>query len=305
MDSFETIICTVLEGDYVDGAGALINSLHAFGFKGKVVVGYRGDLSKYPLFKHADNLLPEISVTFEELSTKFHLTNYKPYFMKYLREQEENREKNIVYLDPDIVLNIDWSFFETWIKFGVAVSADPTLETSPSTDPRRLMWRDIAHELGREWRPIESYANAGFVGVSSAHAQFIYDWCEAMDALVDRGYLDPTMFHYNDPKHPFMACDQDVMNFCLNSANTPYSLTSSGAMGFGKGPKYLLHSIGAPKPWQSGHFRAFLKSGRVPGVVITRYWDFVRQPIPVAGKLRRSIAKAKFRVIKLLSIFRP
>jgi hypothetical protein len=92
-------VCTLFEGDYHYGVGALANSLYACGFRGKIYAGYRGPLPPWVAAPKELNGFTEfhevegLTLCFIPLTTNIHFANYKPDFMlevweKYCPEAE-------------------------------------------------------------------------------------------------------------------------------------------------------------------------------------------------------------------------
>ena len=120
-------ICTLYEGHYHFGLAALVNSLEVNGFKGSIYIGYRGALPPWAVIAEPDpslqwsegkslKLTSHLSLHFLPLSTKWHLTNYKPTFMLDLFKGPAAGAKGIFYFDPDITVLRSWDNFEDWIS---------------------------------------------------------------------------------------------------------------------------------------------------------------------------------------------
>jgi len=131
----------------------LVNSLYEHGFRGTVYAGYRGDLppwaaaarreSRYSELAVAPGLVPALRSPLEH---QLHFMNYKPTSCSpwddYCPEAGA-----LFYFDPDILVQCRWSFFEEWIRFGVAVCAD-LIPSLPPDHPLRHAWREYFEPHG-------------------------------------------------------------------------------------------------------------------------------------------------------------
>ncbi|MBU3714847.1 MAG: hypothetical protein FGM46_07855, partial [Ferruginibacter sp.] len=193
----KTAVCTLFEGNYHLGVGALINSLIDNGFNGDVYVGYRGNLPNW--FKQYEKLDIQgwgmspfkkmkngSSVYFLCLDTDIHLTNYKPQFLIRLTTGVCKYYEAIAYFDPDIVVCRNWIYFEDWMKYGVAVVHDIIMHDMPTTHPLRRNWESIAKKKGYLiHHQLDSYVNAGFCGLSKPYWEFPFIWKEVLDVALN------------------------------------------------------------------------------------------------------------------------
>src|SRR5437016_5075011 len=139
-------ICTLFEGNYHFGLGALTNSLYKEGFRGVIYSGYRGPLPPWITegkthdgftdFKAAEGLV----MRFIPLTTSAHLTNYKPDFMLEVWNNHCPVSQSLFYFDPDITVKCRWTFFEEWVHAGVALAADVN-PIMPRNHPVRYSWK--------------------------------------------------------------------------------------------------------------------------------------------------------------------
>jgi hypothetical protein len=277
-------ICTLFEGDYHLGVGVLVNSLYAAGYRGVVWAGYRGALPEWaqPLtqgagfaeFAVADGL----ALCFLPLETQAHLTNYKPDFMLRLLDVEARDSAGVVYLDPDIVVQGKWGFFEDWLSCGVAVCEDIN-SPFPLHHPRRVGWRRFF--TGFRLEPREAcYANGGFVGVRREYAPFLDRWKELQELLWrELGGSDFVGIGGGraiEGRAGFANCfdktDQDLLNAAIEACpEIPVSFLNRQAMAFEPGAACLPHALGPKKPWNKGYFGDAL-AGRPPRTVDKAFW---------------------------------
>lgn len=303
-------ICTLYEGHYHHGLAALSNSLYNNGFRGSVYVGYRGDL---PLWaKEAkDNpiinwkgaktisMAAGLDLNFLPLTTKYHLTNYKPDFMTQLWEGPAISTENMFYFDPDIVIKCNFSFYERWVQQGVALVHEITANDMCATNPIRGFWKAIIEENDEKVNhQITSYINAGFFGLKKENIHFLKMFLKFQHLAEDRYKVNLHTFDMTNRTDPFFANDQDVMNIAAMCTSVPLSEIGPEGMDFIHGGFTMSHAIGGPKPWKKNFIRAALK-GNPPTLAEKAYWDNVGFPIPTFS---HNIKKYKNLSIKIASI---
>jgi len=297
-------LCTLFEGDYHLGAAALINSLHAAGFAGRIVAGLRGTAPAWMEGKLERNISGDIEVQLVPLDTPYHLTNYKPDFML---DRFRAGAESLWYLDPDIVVATRWSFFTDWTEAGIALCEDVNSPLS-ANHPRRAGWRRHFAPHGFTLRFRESsYVNGGCVGLSAQHTKFLEIWRDLQLAMADAiGGLNQsklgggTSDRMRDPHFCFNASDQDALNAAIEASpdEIPFSILGTEAMGFRPGAAVLPHALGAPKPWRKHYLREAFR-GHPPTIADKAFWCHAEGPIQafppsLPARRRRSIRLAAF-----------
>ena len=289
----KTAICTLFEGNYHFGVAALSNSLIKNGFTGTIYIGYRGKLPMWVVNEKKeklDNVKTNIEINpiegvilkFIYLETSNHFTNYKPKFMQDLMMEYSDID-NLFYFDPDIVVDIDFSFFEEWINSGIAVSEDIN---SPLQEfhPRRVGWRAFFKEHNIDLTFKNSiYVNGGFLGVKRESILFLELWIKTQNIATESigglgvSFLDEIKIRMFD------VFDQDCLNATIEVYDGRISFVGKEGMGFSNGGSIMYHALGSPKPWNAKIFSRALK-GRIPRNVDTAYWKNTNFPILAHSK---------------------
>jgi hypothetical protein len=260
----DQVVCTLYEGNYHFGVGALLNSLVAGGFSGLVWAGYRGKLPPWidQLSEVGEQLfqLPNGGqLKFEKLDTKVHFANYKPDLMLNLIRRGV-ATKLLWYFDPDITVQCSWGFMRKWAECGVSICSDITNGYMPEKHPLRCMWEDVARNAG--WGPPVAaqtrYFNSGFVGLDIAYVSFVERWKRAIEIAVEKG-ADLRNFMLGTREDVYYVVDQDSFNLATMYAIEPISAIGPEGMGFIHGGFTMFHSVGSPKPWNKGHVLSALR----------------------------------------------
>jgi hypothetical protein len=278
-------VCTLFEGDYHYGVAALVNSLYMHGFRGSVWAGYRGQLppwakplvqeNNWSLYQVADGL----DIRFVPLTTKHHLTNYKPDFMLDLWEHYCPKAEAIFYFDPDIVIRCQWSYFETWARGGVALCEDinsPLLRTHPL----RFQWNEVYSKHGYPLRfTLDEYINGGFQGITHSHKEFLNEWLLVQRIMGEEiGGLRKVTIDIGGRENAFSKTDQDALNITLALTQQPLSIIGKEGMDIVGGGFTMSHSIGHRKPWNT-NFLAESIAGHPPSLASKNYFYYVKSPI--------------------------
>ena len=277
-------VCTLFEGHYHFGLGALANSLYAHGFRGTIYAGYRGTLppwagkskmqDSYTDFSPAEGL----TLRFIPLATKIHLTNYKPDFMLQVWNEHCPDAEALFYFDPDITVKCRWSFYEEWIPKGLAMVEEIATHGMPYNHPIRLRWLSIAKELGIPCQAnFSQYFNGGFLGVHQNCKHFLNIWSSIMAAMPRYG-INLSLWMPADRTHPFCGTDQDAMNILAMAAEPHLSTIGPEGMDFIPGGFTMSHAVGSPKPWKKNYLLSGLH-GIKPSLADKGFWNKASTPI--------------------------
>lgn len=279
-----SIVCTLFEGNYHYGVGALANSLYKNGFRGTIWAGYRGKLPSWatPLTNlkgfYQFFAAPDCTIHFIPLDTPHHFTNFKPHFILHLYKKFCLDADSIFYFDPDITIKCSWSFYEQWINYGIALCQEIVYSNMPSNHPVRQAWKEFANRRGYYChRNLNQYFNGGFIGLKTEYISAISTWKQLLD---DINVLDkqPAGLKRKSPLDLFYSVDQDALN--LMAMITPHQLSTIGpeGMDFVGGGYTMSHATGSPKPWNK-KFTYDVLNGKPLSLADKEYWKNVSLPI--------------------------
>ena len=148
------------------------------------------------------------NIKFLLLDTKLHLANYKPILMRRVFAEFLRPEDILCYFDPDITVKCRWSFFEEWVRYGLALVEDCTFPYLPSDHPLRYQWMEVAGSAGlTQKRAPSRHYNSGFVGLPASMQHVLPTWESLTEAAQAFGY-DSTRFTSADSTSPWQAADQ-------------------------------------------------------------------------------------------------
>jgi hypothetical protein len=292
-------ICTLFEGHYHCGLGALANSLYAHGYRGMIYAGYRGALPPWAVgsktvegfveFSPAEGLV----LRFIPLATKIHLTNFKPDFMLSLWQEHCPQAQSLFYFDPDITVICRWSFYEEWVRAGVALCADIN-PAMPANHPLRHAWKQFYLPHGISFRrDLDIYFNGGFVGLRREQTEFLHCW-QRLQVLMTPEIGGLQNVNLRDRTYLFCKTDQDAMNVAAMASESPVSPMGQDGMDFqhGGGGFVMSHAAGGVKPWRKKMLAGMLLKADQPSRADKNFYASAQHPIRVfssASYFRRKL----------------
>ena len=294
------IICTLFEGNYHYGLGALVNSLHARGFRGHLYAGYRGELPPWAVSKVRQNgagtlldIAPECTVHFLPVDTERHLNNYKPLFVLELMRQHPD-DDGFFFFDPDIIVRAHWLFFEEWVTEGIALCEDIN-HYMPRNHPVRRAWKRYAAQRGLAIRQdLDNFYNGGFFGVRREHAGFLHTWNRLFETRAAEG-VDLRNIKLNDLEFPYLFLDQDLMNLALMLGPHPISAVGPEGMDFVPGGYVMSHSAGDTKSWRKRFVWDALQ-GRAPTRADKEFLQHTQYPISIYSRRKLATRRVSVRI---------
>ena len=303
-------ICTLFEGDYHLGLAAFVNSLTRAGYSGTIWAGYRGALPPWvnQLERAASRdgdefrVTDRIALVFLKLDTPVHLTNYKPEFMLRLLENEARACKYLWYFDPDIFVLANWTYFQKWQLWGVALCQEIVDNILPADAPLRQEWMRLGAGAGfANPRPVAHYYNGGLVGVPAEHAGFLRVWKRIIEMAVSHGY-DPRYLAQGSRDMPFTMLDQDALNVAVMYTNAPLSTMGPQGMGFIYGASTVMYHAVGQKPWRGSLLLRALR-GMPPSGATKFFFTQVSAPIRAYPPMRLSVKRLACSIAALIGRF--
>ncbi len=289
-------ICTLFEGDYHFGAGALCNSLYQHGYRGVIYAGYRGQLPPWAAGAVQGKVYSELTIgsqfliRFVPLITEVHFGNYKPEFMLSVWRDHCPGTDALFYFDPDITVICRWRFFEEWVEGGVALCADVYADM-PASHPFRRAWLRYFGQHGIQLvREQNTYFNSGFVGVAKQNAGFLKTWQQLLQLLEPEiGGL--RNFRVLDRSYPFNIPDQETLNVATMACEEPLSCVGRQGMDCEGGSGYIMSHAVDVKPWRKKMLWTTLTKAQRPSRADKAFLRHASSPIRVYGPLRMGLKK--------------
>ena len=308
-------ICTLFEGHYHYGLAAFTNSLYQHGYRGSIYAGYKGSLPTWASAAHETlslpwprartlDIAPDLQIHFLPLDTEFHLTNYKPFFMLQLWEEQITEANALAYFDPDIVIKCKWDFFETWMSHGIALVHESDGNNMTATHPIRKEWEKVIIKSNRQTtRSMNSYINGGFCGVLKENIEFIKVWADIIETGIKYFKLTPDQWNHSYTRtYIFCAQDQDALNIAAMCSESPISEIGPEGMDFIQGGFTMSHALGTFKPWKKKFIWSALR-GVSPSRADRSYWQSARGPIDIYHPMYIRMKQVSISVAAFISRF--
>jgi hypothetical protein len=302
------VVCTLAEGSYFYGLAALANSLVRAGFKGSILVGYRGNRPAWLEGLKKDSTVDAYLVTSEvclqliEIPGTWHLANHKGRLIKQIFHEIVPSADLVYFFDTDIVITHAWSTLAGWARDGVVVALDMADTYMPPHHVYRRAWKALAAKINRKCRDFTGYVNSGCVGINRQFAEFAEVWTLLMEELEREGADMNKMKNWTG-RLEFARMDQDVLNATIMATDTPIALLSAEAMGWFPGTGEIMpHAMVWKKPWVRNYIFDALR-GFPPDRIYRTYWQFVEGPIRPFGEWDLKRKKTALKIARLIGFF--
>jgi hypothetical protein len=302
------VVCTVAEGTYFSGVAALANSLVSAGFKGSIIVGYRGDRPTWLERQKRDSTLdaylvtPEVRLQLVEIPGPWHLANHKAHFIKQIFHEIVPDADLVYFFDTDIVITHAWSTFAEWARNGVVVALDIADTYMSPHHVYRRAWQALAGKIDRKCRDFTGYVNSGCVGIDRQFAELPEVWALLMEALAREG-ADMNKMKNWAGRREFARMDQDVLNATIMATETPIALLGAETMGwFPATGEIMPHAMMHTKPWVRNYILEALH-GFPPDRIHRSYWQFVEGPLRPFSEWDLKRKKIALMIARLIGLF--
>jgi hypothetical protein len=298
-----TVCLTLYEGDHVFGVGALANSLYRVGFRGTLVVGYRGELPAWMPLENASRwqVAPGFQLVFSKLPEGKGIHQLKPYAIIRVLDEIAPTADKVFFFDADVIVLANWSYFETLVEEGVALVLDHWFPRVAMAHPWRRAWTTLCTDGGFTVRPEEDYYISAFCGFSRLHRGVADAWWRLTLMLHEQRPKIAACFKPGDRMtDPFHGTDQDLLAAAVMATEVPICPLGPEALGFTGSPNTMLHPMGE-KPWRRSALLQLVGRGRRPDLYTRNYWRYLDSPIAVRRQAVRWVQRLDVRTALALA----
>jgi hypothetical protein len=300
------IPCTICNGRYWWGAGALANSLYSKGFRGDIWIGYTGELPEWLLRSGPSTggrylISDGLHIVVHELSNLCHVAHQKPNLMISILDSVPEATA-VAFFDADMVAVAPFDFFESWIENSIGLVLDhggaPYLHEE---HPWRKVWASMITNEGWKVRKSSQYFQSAFCGVPREHRVFLERWAIIIARAHDKypGWSQSLVI--GDRSHPFHILDQDAMAAAVMATESPLVVMGVEALGNGR-PSYLAQHIRVHfKPWDFRFVRRALAGWGPTDPYDTLFLRHCRGPINLLSSSELRRRELELKIGKLIS----
>ena len=195
--SLTTVACTVYEGDYHYGVGALANSLYRQGYRGELVVGWRGRLPRWVQNVDAAGIFQVTARLLDPLRRAgFRAARGAAQACpdaRHLRSPGSARGA-CCFLRRRCDCPGTLGLPGAWARDAVALVIDPVFPTVATHHPWRKAWRELAEVTTGDVRDIDDYHGSAFIGVPRRYRALIDAWCNLTELFRRHTQSRPFVF---------------------------------------------------------------------------------------------------------------
>ncbi len=302
-----TSVClTLYEGDYVWGVGALANSLYRAGFRGTLVVGWRGELPPWLPVELPDSGRWQPAEGFElrflSLPDEVGVHQLKPWAMLRVFDHIAPEADKVFLFDADALVVARWPYFEALVEAGAALVLDHWFPRVAWQHPWRRAWAELCREAGYPVREVEDAYISAFCGVAREHRALVEAWWRLTETLHrERPEISGQFKPGDRMTDPFHGTDQDLLAAAVMATDVPICTLGPEAFGFTGSPHTMLHPKGRGKPWRGSALMRLLRRGRGPDLYARNFRRYLDAPIEVFPPRRRRRHKLDIAVAGLLA----
>jgi hypothetical protein len=304
------------EQSYFHGVAALTNSLVQQGFRGRVMVGYRGHLPNWATELLADGapfatVAPDVTMHFVVIDpappgiiarSPWGLSNMKAHFLQQVATTHCPNLDVLYYFDVDIVIVCHWDHFRRWAEHGLVAVQDMAEPAMSAHHAYRHEWRAFAARAGFGCREISGYYNSGCLGVSRENVPLLDVWARLQEQFAAEGG-NMTRITAIGERPEYARMDQDLMNIALMVSPAPLAVLGREAMGCFPMTSIMLHAMVFQKPWIRRYVRDALK-GFPPDLAHLGFWRHTNGPLHSFTARERRQKRAQLRLAKWIGLLR-
>ena len=254
-------VCTICNGAYWWGAGALANSLYATGYRGELWVGYVGELPAWLKDRRSSHsqlrkLTGDFALIAHGLRSDVHLAHQKPDLMLAMLDARADLDR-VMFFDADMVAICASVFSKVGLTGQSASFWTTEIPYLHEMHPWRKEWSRLIEDLGWPIRSSSQYFQSALQNPRE-YKVFLDRWQRIIASIHQKypGSRDRILMETR--AHPYHIVDQDAMSVAVMATDVPLTVMGVEALGNGQTSYLAQHPRLHFKPWNFQFIRRAL-----------------------------------------------